>query len=453
MKKGIIKRLDEDAFERRKVLALKYNSQHVLDPKEIFSGHGITAALANSSIVLRGFNLPRILTSIPLYGTVAVTICPACPCVKTVAPARPVFASGAIVPILIAPYASYRAEFVSELLKFPHINAYEFDIFRATSLVAQADGVVCNHCVERKREKLLVGFPADSELTRAVHDFFQSLTPFVNPDYELIEEMESAVGDNDARRILQLADLADTINSIRTSQAFFATTNVPFEQLQSLPKGTVQERLIRPLSSDEVKRFVAEELGLLLPKDMAADRYLEVVMPHRDRLSRLIGDIVNKPGTNSLQPVIETVETINDEIRSAQGKTRFLAYRAAVGLASGNQALIGSVLVGGALAAAGHLGLCTASAAIGVGLKTLGKLTKLKGRKDYQDAGRAVVRDLQPPVAKVLAKYLGITARAVEVWQLREQLIGDAQGVAMKVAGGAPIKKRRTSGPKARRRA
>lgn len=440
MKTGIVKQLDRDAQERDDVLTQKYNSSQTFDAKEIFTGRGIPEALGNSSIILEGFDLPRILTSVPLYGTVAVAICPYCPCVREMAPARPVFENGAIVPILIAPYSSYPEGFIAEIIKFPHINRYEFNFFRFASLVAQADEVVCDHCVARKKEQLLQGISGDSELNDHLDSFFLSLSPFINPDYDLIEEMEAAVEDRDTSRILQLVDLADTINSIRTSQAFSATTNVPLEQLQTLPPGTVHERLIRPLSSDEVKHFVAEELGLLLPQSMSPDKYLDVVMPHRERLSRLVGDIVDRPGTNSLQPVIDAVETINDEIRSAQGKTRFLAYRAAVGLAAGNQSLIASLLVGGALAAGGHLGLCTASAAIGVGLKTFRKLTKAKSRKDYRAAEQAVVRDLQPQVAKVLAKYLGITARAVEVWQLREQLIGDAQDGKATVQGRSTTK-------------
>jgi hypothetical protein len=351
---------------------------------------------------------------------------------------------------LLRPYSDYPEKFVAEILKLPHINGHEYNVFRNATLYSQADGAVCEHCVDTKREKLFHGIEADSTIGEILGSFFQLLVPFVDPDYELIGEMEKAIRDGDVARMRQIRDLAETIHKIRTSQAFSATVSVPFQQLQTLPQGSVEERLIRPLSSHDVKNFVAEELGLLLPTEMGPEKYLEIVVPHRERLSGLIEDILTKPGTNSLQPVVETVETINDEIRSVQGKTRFLAYRAAVGVASGNQALIASLLVGGALAAGGHLGLCTATAVIGAGIKTLGKFTKIKASKVYQDAKKAVGRQLQPQVAKVLAKYLGITPRAVEVWQLRQQLIGDGSEKTTKGSAKEPVRATRRLGRRTR---
>jgi len=71
----------------------------------------------------------------------------------------------------------------------------------------------------------------------------------------------------------------------------------------------------------------------------------------------------------------------------------------------------------------GHLIGCGVSIATGVGLKFASKLRPMTGGRQLRDFGRAVHASIQPAVASVLSRYIGISTRAVEVWQLQKQVV------------------------------
>jgi hypothetical protein len=214
---------------------------------------------------------------------------------------------------------------------------------------------------------------------------------------------------------------------VRSSQAFHATQTIPLDEIRRLPTVGAVNGKFAVSSPEELRQIASDELGLVIPKDISADRYLSVVLPYRARLSKLVREIVDESGSNSTAKLIGIVSEINEEIRRLERKKRFLAYRAAAGFAAGNSSIIGALLIAGALAIGGHFAGCGIVAA-GAGVRAVSKTRRFKSNKYLRELGREIHASIQPAIAKVLARYLGTTTRAVEVWQLQQELVNRGHG-------------------------
>jgi hypothetical protein len=105
MQNAFAKRLDDDADARIRELGKKVYAGEKVDIMTAFAGSGVANAMSEGKIILPTFEARRILSSVGFYRTVGVRICPGCTCVREIDSGAPIIESGAIMPILIAPYS------------------------------------------------------------------------------------------------------------------------------------------------------------------------------------------------------------------------------------------------------------------------------------------------------------------------------------------------------------
>jgi len=417
------KRLDVEINERLDPLEERFSNGDDISVEEIFASRAIPRLLGKQSIFLPGSTEARLRMSIPFYETVFVEICSACECVRNPKPMLPLLQTEGVVPVLVGQYSHFNPAFVKEIVKLPHISYREFLLYRSANILAQSESQVCEHCITEMREDIRRRLVPDETSERLIHQFFWLLSPFVEPDYELIGQFGAALDSGDSHRLTQIMQLAWTINAVRSSQAFQAAQTVPLGEIRRIPKISSVDGNFAVSSPDELRQIAPDELGLLIPNEISSEQYLDIVLPHRPQLTKIVAEIVEGPGTDSTTKLIAAISNINDEIRRFEHKKRFLAYRAIAGFAAGNSSIIGALLVAGALGIGGHFAGCGATVIAGVGVKALSKVKRFKSNKYIRDLGRSIHASIQPALAKVLARYLGATTRAVEVWQLRQELV------------------------------
>lgn len=451
MAQDLKSRLDAEADERLDPFIEKYNSGGSVRIADIFSKE-VVVALGRSSTFLSGADSSRIMTSIPFYETVFVGICYKCAETRNINPIRPLLQSGPVVPVLLNSYSSYPEAFLREVVRYPHMGRKEFSFYRDTTIMAASAQKICGHCAQQKLKDLLNDPAAGHRVVKEwARRFFSYLVPFVAPDFTLVDQFCNAVKQRNFDQVWQLMTLAMTINSIRTAQALGSAQAVPLDGLIDLPTDGNIEPLLNGVSIDALKKVAADELGLIIPKSLSPDQYLEIILPFQKRLCRLVGEIIKVGQKTPYAKVIETVQTINYELRKMAGSKRFLAYRAIAGFAAGNSALIGGLLVGGALGMGGHLAGCGATVVTAIGSKLIKKWKPVRDNRALKQLGRSVRASLQPAVAKVLSAYLGISTRAVEVWQLRQEMIDQPLAIAVGSDGRKTIRVVKKSGKRGRR--
>src|SRR5437764_5512325 len=97
-------RLDHEVEEKLRPLDKRIRSGKEIEIDEIF-GREVGDALDHSTIFLEGADVTKIVTSIPFYETVLVSICHRCAPVVDIKPAIPLLQSGPVIPVLINDYA------------------------------------------------------------------------------------------------------------------------------------------------------------------------------------------------------------------------------------------------------------------------------------------------------------------------------------------------------------
>jgi hypothetical protein len=203
------KRLDEEIRERIKSLEEKFNNRKDIEVSEIFASPRIPELLEKPSIFLPGSGEARLRMTIPFYETVLLEICGRCECVRNPDPMLPFLRTEGVVPVLlVGPYSEFDERFVKEIIKLPHIPYGEFMFHRSIAILAQSKMRVCEHCVREKRKDILKRLAPSEESEHLVDQFFWLLSPFVDPDYELIAEFAAALDAQDAHQLTQIMQLA-----------------------------------------------------------------------------------------------------------------------------------------------------------------------------------------------------------------------------------------------------
>jgi hypothetical protein len=421
-----LKRMSEESEERIYELEEKIINGEPVSLGEIFRFNNPEEKINARKVIVPSFDEGRILTAYPYNDKVYFTVCPKCKCVSNPSLLRPLLETGDVIPILRAEYEFYDVNFIEEILGFPHIIMPEYKFFKKISLIEDAEGRLCPHCVGKKLDSIEESIDDDEVAIRSER-IIDNLWPWISPDYELIDRLVKSVENRNFHLFSQIEDFSVTIRRLRDKQAYYATGSIPISNISNITKEDI-ENISGIESGDgviEMKNTAAKAVGIEVPIDMDTESFIKTVEPNKEKLVEITDKIIEESKDGevvSFDKLREETERINNEIRSAFGSTKFKAYKTTKQTVSSNKTLVATMILGGLFGAVESFTGCGLTVAGGAGIKGVQKYTDLKKPNSLKEVGSVMHNKLEPAVNSVLSKYLGIDLRSVEVWRLREEM-------------------------------
>jgi hypothetical protein len=408
--------------------------------EELFVSEYVDETVDSPKTYLHSFDKDKILAVLPYHDIVYVSICPKCIKVDEFSLFKTLVQRKAITPILTAPYKSYDDNISEYVYAHDHMNTYEFSAFKYLSLMEDAEGGVCRHCIQKwktETSQLLNKSAKLKEYRRSTSRLAHNLYPYISPDYEILEEFKAALKSRDIVKINILSEMSEAINSIRTSQAFNSPINISSLDLSSLPKGFATESDRAISISNNLNMDVANGLGLKIPSDIEIEAYLDIVENFRPLIMKQVESVIKDGDGETLRDpskIQREIMNINSEIDRVSKSRRYMILEACSDFYGKNSALVNATLLAGAFGMAGSLAGCVggpaASGAVGAftsGLATVAKRKKwVVGGGSIDRLSNKISADLQPFLSKIASLYVGSTPPVVNVMSLRTQISSTA---------------------------
>lgn len=403
--------------------------------EKLFRFKSVAHSLGLEKVSLPGFDPNEVLISFPFHDRIFVQFCSGCPFDEKVV--IPLLESGQVIPVLVGSYNFYRGPVLKKLIRYPHLSWPEFRLLQETTLAAR-EQLLCNGCLgKRFNKEVFKGFQDNKRsLTALVANmFFQNLYPFPESDTELIEQFIFEAKRKNLDAMEQLEKMTSVIRQLRNAEIFKSTIALDSNEFEIAQRFGIQ------ISSDQnglmpsVEHLIAENLEITIPKNMPAEKYIEIILPHKQKLTKIVRELAGKSraddGKVLLGNLIGEIGSINEQIRKAQKTRRYSALQASAGMVSTNPFLIGSIL------AAGSVGLCSSllgcntsivASLSGGAMATTGaarlatKVLKTKWDDRVVSYKDRLVKDLKQQFTGFMSTYLKMDVRAVQIWQVRKDL-------------------------------
>jgi hypothetical protein len=402
---------------------------------KLFRFKSVVGSLAREKISLPGYNSNEVLISFPFHDRIFVQFCSHCPFDENVL--IPLLESEQVIPVLIGSYNFYRSPVLKKLLRYPHLSWPEFRLFQETSLAAR-EQLLCSGCLSKRFDKeIFKGFQKneDSPIAHVTKGFFHNLYPFPESDSELIEQFIFAASQKNFERMEQLQEMAAIIKQLRTAEIFKATIALDAKEFETAQKFGIQINPDKNGLMPSVEHLIAENLEITIPKNMSPEKYIEIILPHKPKLTKIVRELAVKSraedGTVLLGKLIGEIGSINEQIRKTQKTRRYSALQASAGLVSTSPFLIGSLLAAGGMGLCSSMLGCNASLAASLtggavattgAAKLVAKALKTKMDNRVLAYKERVLQDLRQQFAGFMSSYLQMDVRAVQVWQVRKDL-------------------------------
>jgi len=261
------------------------------------------------------------------------------------------------------------------------------------------------------------------------------LYPFSESDSELVEQFCFAASRKDFEKMKRLQEMSSVLKELRTAEILKASPALEADDFKVAQKLGIQLNLNNNGLMPSIERLIAENLEITIPTNMSPEKYIEIILPHKSKLTKIIRELAensqNDGGKISLGKLIGEIGSINEQIRKAQKSRRYAALQASVGLVSNNPFMIGSLL------AAGGVGLCSSMLGCDAGLairlsggamattgvaKIAAKVSKAKLDSRVVQYKDRVLQDLKQQFTGFMSTYLQMDIRALQVWQARKDL-------------------------------
>ena len=421
-------KLDAEHKGRIGELAKTFAEGKNVGVSDILSSPPIVREFESSKLLLPAYNVRRILLAYPFSKHILVPICPKCVPPAGIGALKILLHNNAITPVLIREYGQYPEPILKLILSSPHISFHEFMFLRYVMILANSEGGhLCPHCVAKRRKEF-------SELAKSVTQrdtqdlldaFIGNLQPFIKPDYELLDVYGSALRAGRLDELDDLQNLSSAIWDARTCQAINARSLLPSRAVPRLleqTKASIPRLSTRDLSS--IESALAQNIHLDLPHEVDITDYIKCVAPYRDTLAAIADSIVSEASAHDdqLTRINSITHELNDRVAQLSRNKTYLAYRAAWGFARCNKALLGSLLLASAFGLAGNYLGCGASIAAAAGAQILKKCGKLQMPEEMVPFVDAVKHTLRPHVQKMVAKYLNIDVRTIQLYEINKIL-------------------------------
>jgi hypothetical protein len=348
---------DLDRIQCQRVQAfMKSNGFQRRTIDNIFLSERVSESINEPKIFLYSYDIQKILSYLPLAKNIYVSVCPKCVSRERLNTFKPLVERGAIVPALTSPYSVYPGAVQRIVASHDHMSCFEFDAYRSVVLRNSVDRMICSHCAGMRRDEILkimkkskVLLSNEDDIGRVMHNLF----PFIYPDFELLDALQSAAKRESKIRIEELVRLSYVINSIRSSEAFNAQIVMDESDIRKIPKGFAKATDEALRLSVPVNKQVSDGLGLTIPTDIPIERYIELARDFQPRISTIIGNILGDDRKSdeltNTTALNKEIMKINMEIERVKGLKRHLLLESAVSFYSSNRALVSTAFIAGSL--------------------------------------------------------------------------------------------------------
>jgi hypothetical protein len=403
----------------------------------IFVGQKVLETIDKPKVVLDGYRLDKVLSTLPFSPITYVTTCPGC--LKTEQEVKQYLSlvkNELIIPVLMGEYADYPDPLVDALRIRDHVSRYELNIFHSVQLTRISRGrQICECCFDKEKDKIFKYFNGDgneTELRELIDDAANKLKPPIYPDYELLGEMENAVKTRDADKMVQLSELAGVIRQVRWAQIWNGALILDAADLASAPENISSELDAGRRTSLALREYVSQGLGVRIPINIPIDRYAELVKEYQPRISAVVDGIIDKAGRqqSTFGAASKEISQLNNEISRIKNLNKYLVLEAIAAPLRHNKALIAAGLTACAwFGLGGGLVGCAGAVAAKSAIKRArnigaidGAIEALSKHTEVGNLARKLKTDARPYVDALIAKYLSAKLPAVSVLSIRRAM-------------------------------
>jgi hypothetical protein len=396
----------------------------------------IKNAFKEDYLIITGpFNNYSIISSLPLYSSIFMELCPGCvPDIKKIIP---LLDTGCVFPILIADYSSYHDSFVKEIIKYPHFSNYEFFTLRNMILRQKSEDFICEHCIDERFSKIKIKGLASREekkLREKIDRILNRLLPFSSSQEDLLRNIELIIKKGDYNKLNNLIDISEAISNVRTSEAFSSP-------LYIADNIKVYDRIDKymPMQLNHLLQFseyiLLEGLDLEAPADLNIAKYIEIIMNNRDAIKGIAKHIITKASNNdnidkiAVSNLLNEIVKLNDEVRRLQKSKKYRLLKIGTNILSANKWLISTLICAVAFGFKGNILGCATSTSAGIVGKMLKDnqriekiLEKIKIKGPTQELRDIILNSLEPSLQKLLAIYLDTDLKVIQTMRVREKI-------------------------------
>lgn len=401
-----------------------------LDTAKLFTSEKVFLTIDQEKVFLSSYRQDEVLTMLPFTSTLYVAVCRNCITQERFEGFKTLVERGIIIPVLTNPYKYYPEKVVDVVASHDHMSSYEYNLYRGFSIRAENNKWACEHCVAKRSEQALEYVKNDPDLAiykRMVDRIRYDLSPFVQPDFKLLDAVVAACKKQNLKQLQQLEDIGDGIYRVRTAQAFYAPIMLKSQDLEHLPNGLVSNTDELLHAQTDLRKFAADGLGLKIPTDIGVENYVELLSDYRPEISKIVSDItagdMRHDNIVSMLDVQKQVMRINRDIERIKGLRRTVVLDACVGFYKERPQLINSILIMAALGLTGNLWGCATAGTVQAGRAISKKISKKKEEnKSVSRLKNTVERDVRPHIEKLVASYVGSDVPTVSVLSIQRSI-------------------------------
>jgi len=395
---------------------------------ELVLSERVNSDLGLENVVLHSFNEDAIKAYLPYSDRIYVMTCHYCIRNTNISSYKKFLSSGAIVPVLASSYKAYADEVVDITYGHDHVGPQEYFALRRLFAAGNGHRRVCAHCVGERGKVITAALERATVKPikpQGIDTVLRNLHPYMEPDFELIDELESAIASGDRGVAKSIVEMSWTLSQMRSASIFNAPLIVPSNAFESLPEGYSDDiDHVRDGAVLTSKR-VSDGLALQIPNDISLEEYIEVAADFRPRIAAIIADVASQASADGWrQSLDKEIMGLNAEASRLSKSKRYIALAAAVEFYRNNQIKINAALVAGSLSLSGNILSCIGGGAAVVAAGVAQTRGLVASGPATTRAVRAIKNTIQPTLDKLIAAYTGTSPMAVSVVSLKKDLEG-----------------------------
>ena len=393
---------------------------------ELVLSERVNGDLDLENVVLHSFNEDAVKAYLPYSDRIYVMTCHECVKDSNFESYKKLLQSGSVVPVLASSYKYYPDNVVDVTYSHNHVGPQEYSALRRIFASGNGHRRVCGHCVGERGKVITAALERSSFKTinaRGIDVVIRNLHPYMEPDFELIDELESAIASGDRSVANSIVQMSWTLSQMRSASIFNAPLIVPSNAFENLPEGYSEDIDQVREGAVIMTKKISDGLALQIPSDISLDEYIEVAADFRPRIAAIIGNIASHANSSEWKHSLDKeIMNLNAETSKLSRSKRYIALAAAVEFYRNNQIKINAALVAGSLSLSGNvLGCVGGGAAVIAGGIAQNRGMVASGPATAR-AVRAVKNSVQPTLDKLIAAYTGASPMAVSVVSLKRDL-------------------------------
>jgi hypothetical protein len=437
MSASIFGRIDKEEKERVDELWRTLHSDGRLVGEQIFGDKATLQAVEQSpKSFFEGFasNDAFILANSVFFSKLLVAICPNCSCNKNPDSLKPYLERGVILPLLVDPLAQYNKDLASLIMQYPYIGCKTFKFIKWVKVLESTKSrtLTCPHCFEIKRKKIMddasrMLLRPDQKriLTQLLIDSFYYLSPPVEPENNVMNELADAANQKNLRGLLSLTGKAGVLDTLRCAQALQAIPAVAYDHLSTVAKATEEigvSSSMRTAEQLEKKEWALQALNINYDPAMSIEEYLDIILPRKKKVMSLIDALVaDRAEGKLLQEINAEIWKINEEMSSSKA-IESLTF--VTDFVSNNVGILSEMLAGGLLGySIGNVAGCGLGGVLGAVAGKLVSTRKLVKVSRFPTKTVEWLKEkIESPEEKLLSLILSKDIKVIQIWNLKRKL-------------------------------